>query len=126
MGEPWHGNGPCQDCGAASPNWHAPNALWAEVMDCVPGVSTGGFLCPTCFVRHAYEKLGWTTDHLWFLVPVAKSVLYGGSFDLRTTFEAHDEVTEVQPECTCTRQYSGKSQYVNNVGCPLHWKESSL
>lgn len=35
-------------------------------------------------------------------------------------------LTEVQAECSCTRTFTGKNQYTNPVGCPVHWKEPTL
>ena len=65
--EPWEGNSPCQDCGARNIIWTAPHELWESVMECVPGIRTGGIICPTCFVRRAYAK--GITQYVWYLVP---------------------------------------------------------
>jgi hypothetical protein len=52
----------------------APNQLWASVMEPVPGISTGGILCPTCFVIRSYAK--GITRCVWYLLPVPKGQLH--------------------------------------------------
>jgi hypothetical protein len=45
---------PCEDCGAATPSWNAPNELWNLVKGGPDAKDDpGGHLCLNCFVRRA-------------------------------------------------------------------------
>jgi hypothetical protein len=70
MSRSWEGDGPCKDCGGANIRWTAPYEIWDSVTGAAPGVSTGGILCPQCFVRRAWDK--GLTDVNWSLVPIPK------------------------------------------------------
>lgn len=47
-----------------------PFELWDSVRGCVPGVYTGGIVCPQCFVSEAWDQ--GLTDVNWSLIPVPK------------------------------------------------------
>ncbi len=70
MSDSWLGDGPCEDRGGPNIRWSAPFEIWDSVMECEPGVSTGGIRCPQCFVRRAWDK--GLTDVNWSLVPIPK------------------------------------------------------
>lgn len=63
----WEGDGPCQDCGRPSPDWHASFDLWEQVMG---SDQAGGVLCPTCFVVRAW-KAGIHEGQTWHFAPAA-------------------------------------------------------
>ena len=72
--EAWEGDGPCKDCGRASPMWRAPVPLWNAVMgDGTEGLeSAGGVICPVCFVRRAWLRKaeGWDQEWNWGCAPL--------------------------------------------------------
>ena len=87
LAEPWHGNGPCRDCGGPNIRWTAPPELWDSVTGASPGVSTGGILCPACFVRRAWG-MGLQRVN-WALVPIPKGFCPKVPLDGRVVPTAH-------------------------------------
>lgn len=109
----WLGDGPCEDCGGPNIRWSAPFELWDSVMDCQPGVSTGGIKCPQCFVRHAWDK--GLIEVNWSLIPIPKG--FGAKVPLEGRVVPTYHYYKGEPR-ELMRQW-----YASFIGTDGHWHE---